>query len=91
MIYASGRESLKTVQLLNDRGANIYQKNKYGRTALIETEKSGPCKIIKLLLEKKVDVNARKNAGRGRQTALIEAAFLERDDVVRLLIEKKPI
>ena len=75
-------------------GANINATN-HGRTPLIWASASGHLEIVKLLIEKGADVNAKSTDGWANSTdgwtALYWASKHDHPDIVRLLIKKGAI
>ena len=85
-LEAAKRGDLVTTRDLIAKGANVNAKvNEAGRTALILATERGYIEIVKLLLDKGVDVNTRYNAG---QTALMIASYQGYIEIVRALIAK---
>jgi uncharacterized protein len=84
-----GRPDIATVLL--DKGANIEVKvDKEGKTPLmlaLDLARTDPGRaVVKLLLSRKADVNARNSTG---STALHQACFDGLPDMVRLLLDSK--
>lgn len=74
-----------TVRTLLDGGADVNEKDEFGRTALITAASSNSIETVLLLLSHGADVNARDNNG---ETALIISARQGHHLVVRTLLEK---
>lgn len=74
---------MKTIEILLDAGANLHQKDKYGKTAFLLAAEGGKPDAIKKFLSLGFDVNATDDYG-GR-TALIAAA--RSPEALKVLIE----
>jgi ankyrin repeat protein len=76
---------IEIVKLLLDKGARINDADKHGRTFFFYVAGTrGSNDLIKLLLEKGVDVNAKANDDK---TALINASYQGNAEIVKLLLE----
>jgi ankyrin repeat protein len=54
---------LDVVQILLERGADIHQQDKYGRTALHEASENSQLDIVKLLLDCRAKIDQQNNDG----------------------------
>lgn len=83
---ASSLDNDEIIKILLDNGADVNQYNKTSESgnALMQAAITGNYDTVKLLLEKKVDMNAQDSNG---QTALHGAALGANVDTVRLLIK----
>ena len=85
-IYAAVEGDLKKVEAFLNEGAKVNAKGQESnRTALMWASLRGHFDVVRLLLEKNADVNARDDNG---ETALLSASGKGGIDVVRLLLEK---
>ena len=62
--------SSEMAKLLIDSGADIQVRDKFGTTTLMVAAKSGKVEMVRLLIERKEDVNAKENVDGGGHTAL---------------------
>lgn len=83
---ATSYNQIESVKSMLDRGVEgINKANNYGVTALHIATFNGYFRIVKLLIEKKADPNAKTNIG---MTALHCAAFKGHTPIVKFLLEK---
>lgn len=74
------------VQHLLNEGEPVDARDpKYGATALIYAAQEGHTDVVKLMLDKGADVNAKSKID---QTALMQAAYYKRYDTVKLLLQR---
>jgi ankyrin repeat protein len=74
------------VKLLLEKSADMESKDKYGKTPLLRAAEKGQEAVVRLLMDRVVDVNVREPLF--NRTALILAAAGGHEAVVRLLVEK---
>ena len=78
---------LEKTRALLERGADVNVKSADGRTALmIAAGTRGASEIVKLLLERKADVNVVGSALYGPTTALTEAVFAGNEAAFKMLV-----
>lgn len=74
------------VQHLLNEGEPVDTRDpKYGATALIYAAQEGHTDIVKLMLDRGADINAKSKID---QTALMQAAYYKRYDTVKLLLQR---
>ncbi|KAL9064791.1 MAG: hypothetical protein Q9161_008646 [Pseudevernia consocians] len=73
------------VQILLDRGAEIYVRDVYERTALQMASSKGHNQIVEMLLDRGANVNARDDSG---NTALHAASYRGHDKIVQILLDR---
>jgi ankyrin repeat protein len=83
-IALSGDGDLDVFHLLISRGADIYQKNYKGDTALHYAAEKGHTEIVRFLLDNGADIHQRNDKG---NTALHYAAKEGHTEVIRLLLD----
>jgi tetratricopeptide (TPR) repeat protein len=77
------------VQQLLQQGANIEAKDKYDRTALMIAVIDGKTNVVKLLLDKGANIEAKATAPPyDGDTALIRAFYEGRSEMVKLLLDR---
>ena len=79
--------NLETIKTLIQTGADLNKKDIDGHTALISASYNGKTKIVKELIEAKVDLNLKSL--NTYATALICASSNGHTEIVKLLIEAK--
>jgi ankyrin repeat protein len=85
-IYAAVEGDQKKVEAFLNEGANVNAKGKESnRTALMWASLRGHLDVVRLLLERRADVNARDDNG---ETALLSASGKGGIGVVKLLLDK---
>ena len=80
---AATTNSVETIKVLLDRGADIDARANDGKTALILAAFLGRSGAVEILLERGADVNAADNGGR---TALSLAKDFGRSNIVEMLM-----
>ena len=86
IVMAVAARSLDVVRLLIENGARPDDKSKKDETtALTLAAANGDLDIATYLLDHKADIN---EPGELRETALIKAARFQRNEVVKLLVER---
>lgn len=80
----AGKGDLKVVKLFLQAGMNVNVKNSEGATPLIAAVEGGHAELVKLLLEKKADVNLDKKG----VTPFMAASHAGKADLVKLLEAK---
>jgi ankyrin repeat protein len=78
----------KISQFLIDAGANLEKADKWGNTALMVACKAGNGKLVKVLLEKGADKDAKNNAGKSITDIVEEALKLAKGGWNRSLTAK---
>lgn len=73
-----------TVKSLLDRGADINEKDVYGKTALMKAAEKGDIDTVKTLLDRGADANIKTDQG---GTALLAAAYGGHAAVIQALLE----
>jgi hypothetical protein len=74
-----------TVKSLLDNGADINEKDAYGKTALMKAVEKGDIDTVKTLLDRGADTNIKTDRG---GTALLAAAYGGHTAVIQALLEK---
>jgi uncharacterized protein len=82
LISAASSNDLEAVKSSIAQGANVNDKDKDGKTALIYASEKGNADIVKFLIAQGANVNAKDKDGK---TALMYAADKGHTDVVALL------
>ena len=82
--YEGNTEVVKKLLLKNDYTINVDIENELGHTPLIVASSRGHTEVVKLLLERKADVNKQN---KNKATALIVASYRGNTEVVDLLIQ----
>lgn len=82
----AGKGDLEKVKTEIDGGKNVNSKDIAGQTALMYASELGRLEVVKYLVEKGADINA-KSGRHGRGTALIYASGLNRITVMDYLLE----
>ena len=86
LVRAAGEGNLAEVQAALSRGGDVNaQEELAGRTALMAAAAAGRLEVVKLLIDKSANLQAKDSGG---WTALMVAVREERTDVVRALLEK---
>jgi hypothetical protein len=86
IVLAVAARSLAVVELLVENGARPDDKSKKDETtALTLAAANGDLEIVTYLLDHKADID---EPGALRETALIKAVRFQRNDVVKLLVER---
>lgn len=75
----------KTVEVLIKSGADIYNRNKYGHTPLIDACSANATKVVKMLIEYGSNVNDASDSG---FTCLMASAFNGNVELVTLLLDR---
>ena len=84
LIEAAWQNNVSTVkQLLEEHGANIEARNRFGSTVLTNAACNNSCDVIKLLVDKGANLEARNNFG---ATALEGAAWEGKVEAAKELI-----
>lgn len=90
LIEVASKGDIATVQTLLAQGANVNEKDKDGRTALMWAAFNGHTAIVEVLLAKGAEMNAKDNeygwtalmvAARNGHTATVEALLTQGADV----------
>ena len=86
LIQAAKDGNLPAVQTALSEGAEVNARDTtHGGTPLIWTSYNSHAEVIKLLLEKGAEINAKANNG---ATALMMAAYQGHTEIIKLLLEK---
>lgn len=86
LIVATRTGSLKEVNQLISKGADVNDTDKNDTTALMVASSNGFAEVVKTLIDKKADVNA---FDENKRTALMFASIKGHMEVAKILIDKK--
>ncbi|OQV08548.1 Ankyrin repeat-containing protein isoform 1 [Cladophialophora immunda] len=84
---ATAKGDFLGVQLLLQHGASVSAGDRSGKTPLCLAAKHGSGRMVQLLIDHGADVNA-PTTDRIPHTALNEAVFCNKSDIVRILLER---
>lgn len=84
--WASGNKSIKILEILPQEKLGWSLRNKVGGCALTDAAKMGSEDVVRILLDKKAEVDA---LGEGDNTALNLAAYFEHTEVAKILLAAK--
>lgn len=87
LVDAASRGRLEDVRRLVEQGADVNERDKYWRRALLQAAAGGHLDTVRYLVEQGADVNAADRSGR---TALLAAADGGHLGTVRYLVEQGP-
>ena len=89
LMYTSEKGRLDEVKVLLEADANVNEKGRYGRTALMNASRNGHLQVVQELLKVEgINVNEKNNDG---NTALILASLHGRLQVVQELLKVEGI
>jgi len=77
-LQAVSNEHIECVQILIDKGADVNQGDKLGRTPLMDAAENGNKEIMKLLIQKKADINGLDKQQRTALSYCLD--FVSKDD-----------